>query len=218
MRNKCNNRQLRWMLAAILLLSLGSASLYAQSIQAVAGTLDVIAEPNSGGESGGITTGQILVPFVSSDGSTVTTVWFSPGDGSGGYVNCAILGSGCTLNVITSITNVLTYLGAGGDSSSGAFWNAPSVAVSCMEGGGTVTKTTFQHRLTKGILTVRGTATVSGSILNYPSDPILGCDTTNLIATYTISGTANYTAQFTLDTQSGTGDYLFQWMHISFNK
>jgi len=90
-----------------------------------------------------------------------------------------------------------------------------------MLGSGAVTKTTFQRKVDKttGILTISGAATVSGTVLNYVYDPVLGiCDQNNLIASYTISGTANYKAQFTPDTQSVTKAYIFQWMHISFNQ
>jgi hypothetical protein len=219
MKNKCNNRKLRWLLAAILLLGLGSASLYAQSIQVIAGTLDVIGEPDGGGFSGGLTTGQLLIPFADNSGSTAGLVWFSPGDGSGGYVHCAV--ASCTPSQITAFTQVLSYDGSQGDSSSGSFWNSLYAGVpTCMLGSGAVTKTTFQKKLDKssGTLTVSGLATVSGTVLNYGNDPFGNCDQTNLIATYTISGTANYTAQFTPDPQSVNKAYTFQWMHISFNQ
>ena len=89
----------------------------------------------------------------------------------------------------------------------------------CMLGAGRVTKTSFKHKLDSGtgILIVKGTATVSGSILNYPYGDY-GCDLNNLIASYAISGKANYVAQFSLDTGPGLGNYIFQWMHISFNQ
>lgn len=213
----------RWIVpTVVLLLSLGSARLYAQtSIQVMAGTLDVIGEPNNGGFSGGLTTGQLLIPFTDSSGSTAGLVWFSPGDGSGGYVHCAVPEASCTPSEITAITQVLSYNGAGGDSSSGSFWNSLYLGTpTCMLGGGAVTKTMFQKKIDKttGTLTISGLATVSGTVLNYANDPFGNCDQTNLIATYNLSGTGNYMAQFTPDPNSTTKAYIFQWMHISFNE
>jgi len=212
------DRELWRVLATALFLCLSWTSLHAQSIQAIAGTLDVTA--TGAGFSRGITTGQILIPFVDSNGdSSATPIWFSPGDGSGGYVHCAVPSSFCSPADIASFSDILTYQGSGGDSPQGTFWDR-SLIVSCMQGGGTVTKKTLQHTLNKttGILTLRGTATVSGSIMDYSYDVFGLCDDTNLIASYMITGTANYTAQFILDTQSGRGDYIFQWMHISFTQ